>query len=159
MGSKRQLFVILCVVLGAIFAYALIRAFGENDESRVRRAVYAGIVAFEKTDIVKCSPLISDAYEDTFGNNKTAVLRFLSEIFKDFKDFKVVVKKLKVRVKGAEAGGDVWFICYFKKISDEKLYYDSGKIEFGFVKEHKSWRVKIIEYSGSNELLFLQSVA
>jgi len=159
MGTKRQLSVILCVVLGAIFAYALIRVSLENDESRVRRAVYAGIVALENTDIVKCAPLISDAYEDTFGNNKAEVLRFISEIFKDFKDFRVVVKKLKVKVKGTEAGGDVWFTCYFKKISDEKLYYDSGKIEFGFANEHKSWRVKKIEYSGSNELLFLQSVA
>lgn len=159
MESKKQLFVILCVALGAIFTYALIRAFSEDDESRVRRAAYAGIVAFEKTDIRKCAPLISDTYEDTFGNNKAEVLRFLFEIFKDFKDFRIVVKKLKVKVKGTEAGGDVWFTCYFKKIGDEKLYYDSGKIEFDFVKELKDWRVKKIEYSGSNELLFLQSVA
>lgn len=159
MSPKRQLSVILCVALGAIFAYALIRVFSENDEARVRRAVYAGIVVFEKTDIAKCAPLISDAYEDTFNNDKAAVLRFLSEIFKDFKDFRVVVKKLKVKVKGAEAEGQVWFICYFGKIGDEKLYYDSGKIEFGFAKELKDWRVKKIEYSGSGELLFLQSVA
>lgn len=159
MESKKQFLVILCVALVAIFAYALIRTFSENDESRVRRAVYTGIVAFEKTDARKCAQLISDAYEDTFGNNKAEFLRFLSEIFKDFKDFRIVVKKLKVKVKGTEAGGDVWFTCYFKKIGDEKLYYDSGKIEFDFVKELKDWRVKKIEYSGSNELLFLQSVA
>ncbi len=159
MGSKKQLLVILCVALGAIFTYALIRAFSENDESRVRRAVYAGIAAFEKTDIRKCAPLISDAYEDTFGNNKAEVLRFLSEILKDFKDFRIVVKKLKVKAGGTEAGGDVWFTCYFRKIGDEKLYYDSGKIEFDFVKELKDWKVKKIEYSGSSELLFLQSVA
>lgn len=159
MESKKQLSVILCVALGAILAYALIRSFSENDESRVRRVVYAGLVAFEKADIEKCAPLISGAYEDSFGNNKISVLKFFAKIFKDFKDFKVVVKKLKVKARGAEAGGEAWFTCYFKKIGDEKLYYDSGKIVFGFEKERKSWVVKKIEYIGSNELLFLQSVA
>ena len=159
MSQKRQLVVILGVTLGAILAYTLIRVFSENDESRVRRAVYAGIVLIEKKDIQKCAPLISDGYEDTFGNDKASVLRFLSGIFKDFKDFKVIVKKLKVKANGAEAAGKVWFICYFRQIGDEKLYYDPGKIEFEFVKELKDWRVKKIGYSGSNELLFLQSVA
>ncbi len=151
--------VILCVSVIAILAYTLIRALSENDESRVRGLVYAGIVAVEKMDPAKCEMLISDTYEDASGNNKAAIVSFLLDIFKDFKDFKVVVKKILVKIDGADALGNIWFTCYFRKPGDEKLYYDSGKIEARFVKENKTWRVKKIEYSGSNELLFLHSVA
>jgi len=42
--------------------------------------------------------------------------------------------------------------------ADVEVYYDNGKWGLRFQKEEGLWKVRALEYSGSNEMLFLQSV-
>lgn len=160
MESKKQFAIILGAVFCAIVLYAMIRIFSEDDESRVRKTIYAGVLAVERQDILKCGLLLSDDYQDSYGHNKAMVLKFVSEIFKEYKSFKIHIKQLKIEIKESSAEADIAFKCYFKKWGDEKrMYYDTGKLKVHFDKEGRRWKVKKIEYTGANELLFIQSVA
>ncbi len=160
MESRKQLGIILGVVFFAIALYVMVRVLGEDDESRVRKVVYAGVLAIERHDLLMCGRLISDAYEDSYGYNKAAILQFISSIFKGQEFIKVEIKQLKIEVKEAGAEADIGFKSYFKKRGvDEKIYYDTGKLKVYFQKEDRRWKVREIKYTGSHELLFIQGVA
>ena len=66
---------------------------------------------------------------------------------------------LKIDIEGAQAAADISFKAYFRKPGDAQLYYDNGKLEVRLDKGSGRWKAVSIEYSGSSEILFLQTVA
>lgn len=159
MESKKQLFLIFGVAFCAFLVFVSIRIFSENDESRIRKTVYAGILAVEKKDIPRCAHLVSETYKDDYGNDKEHLLKIARDIFKAYEEFRIMIKRLKIEVKGSEGSANIGFTCYFKKPGDKNIYYDSGELKVYFHQENEAWKVSQLEYKGSNELLFLQSVA
>ncbi|MBI5873925.1 MAG: hypothetical protein HZB36_07315 [Candidatus Omnitrophica bacterium] len=156
--GKQGLFIIFVAAL-AVVIYIIARVASENDESRIRKVVYAGALGVEREDAAKCASLISDSYLDKYGNNKLSFLKLVSELFREYQDFKVDIKQLNVDIKDADAFVDIGFRCYFKKALEAKVYYDDGKLKLNLKKDSGRWKIESVEYLGSNEVLFLQSVA
>jgi hypothetical protein len=150
------------VLLVAVFAaglYSVVRGCGVNEESRVRAAVYAGVVALEKKNMLKCASMVSESFRDKHGNDRASLLGGIKVFFNEYQDLKIDVKQLKIEIKGPQADCRARFVCYFKNTGDAQLYYDNGTLDLRFQKEEGLWKVRGLEYSGSNATLFLQSVA
>jgi hypothetical protein len=155
-NSGKQRAMILIVALLAVVIYVSLRFLLADDETRIRRMVYKGIVAVEKKEIKSCAFLISDFYQDSYGYDKEQLLEAAGKIFEELRRIKVEIKKLVIEVEDLEAVGQIRLVCYFRKTNDTQLYYDSCKIRLVFVKEPKGWKIVTLEYFGSQELLLLQ---
>jgi hypothetical protein len=158
-GATKQGLIVLAVIFGALALYAAVRTLTENDEGRVRKVIYAATLGVENEDIARCSSFFSDSYLDTQGYDKVAVLKILSDIFKSFRDLKVEIKQLKVEIKELEAEANIGFKCYMKKAAGEQVYYDAGKLKVIFKKEDDRWKARSVEYTGSDQMLFLNAIA
>jgi len=162
MESKKQRLLLLAVFFCAVVLYLAIRFFTENDEARVRRTIYATVLAVEKEDLLKCMSFVSSAYTDSTGHDKTTLARMTAQIFKEFRDFKVDIKKIKIEVQESAADSEISFRLYFKTLDRDQIYYDTGRLKLYFRKEEDGrWRVHSLEYQGAKELemLMLQGVA
>ncbi len=160
MGSQKNTrALIFLVAIASVVAYFSVRSCGENDETRIRKVIYTGVLCVEGEDLRRCLPLVSDRYADEYGHSKLVFLKLVKDIFADFRDIKVEVKQLLVRIKADEAEADVAFTCIFRKLEETQLYYDNGKLKVHFRKEDGRWKVDGVAYEGAGEMLFLQSVA
>ena len=159
MASKTSILSVMGVALAAVVLYGVVRSCLENDETRIRKVVYQAAFAVERKDLLKCASLVSDAYDDRYGNNKPALIQFVGRIFQEFEGFRVEIKTLKTDIKAEQASASIGYKAYFKKRTQDQLYYDAGILEVNFQKEEGRWRARRIEYKGMNELLFIQSVA
>jgi len=159
MESRKQLRLILSVIILALLFYVAVQVFSENDEARIRRVVNLCILAVEKEDTPGYSRFISQSYQDSYGNTKAGLLVILADNFKEYKPFKVDVKQLSIKTEESKGQAGIAFKCYFKRMGDKQIYYDAGKAKIYFQKEEKSWKVTNIEYKGSSEMLFLPTVA
>ncbi len=159
MDQRRQRAFIFGIVGIAVVFYGAARFLREDDETRVRRAVYAGVLAVEREDTGRLSALIDESYADAAGENKAGVLRLARAVFRDHRDFRVHIQKLSIAVRMGEADADISFKLFFRKNAQEELYYDFGQVKLVFVNDRGQWRIRSSEYSGSDQLLLLPSVA
>jgi hypothetical protein len=159
MDQRKQGLFILTAILCAVGVYLVVRLYGENDESRVRKTVYKGVVAVERKDLPRLMSLVSDTYLDTYGNNKGSLLRIAANIFREHRDLKVDIGKLKIQVKKDAADCLIGFKLLFRKNTEDQLYYDSGEMTVHFVKDGLRWKAQSVEYTGSDQLLLLPAVA
>jgi len=148
------------VALLAVIGYALVSFLQENDEARVRRAVYAAVLGVERNDPARYGRVLSASYEDEYGNDKASVLKIAADAFRDYRPFKVEIKALKIEIESGEATTQVAYRCLFKKSDGgDQIYYDAGKVIASWRKEASGWKIVKIEYTGSQEMLFLPVVA
>jgi hypothetical protein len=147
------------IVLSAVVIYTLVSVLRENDETKIRRAIYAGIVGIEKNDAARYGRVLSSSYRDDDGRDKAAVLKITADAFREYKPFKVEIKALRIDAEGLGATSQIGFRCLFKREGDTRLYYDAGKIVASWRKEEADWKIVKIEYIGSHEILFLPAVA
>ena len=160
MESKKPGLIILAIIFCAVALYLTIRISTEGDEARIRRTIYAGVLAAEKGDALRCISFVSNSYADSYGNDKASLLKVIMRVFRDFKNFKIDIKKIKIEIKEAGAKAEISFKCYFKKPGQDQIYYDTGRLKVSFQKEEGRWRVSSTEYQGAKELesVFLQGV-
>ncbi|MDD5137874.1 MAG: hypothetical protein PHF12_05350 [Candidatus Omnitrophica bacterium] len=148
------------VALLAVASYALVTFLQENDEARIRRAVYAAVLGVERNEPARYGRVLSPLYKDEYGNDKAAVLKIVADAFRDYKPFKVEIKALKIETEGAGATTQIAYRCLFKKSDGgEQIYYDAGKVIASWRRETSGWKIIKIEYTGSQEMLFLPVVA
>jgi len=148
------------VVLLAVVSYALVTFLQENDETRIRRAVYAAVLGVERNEPARYGRVLSPLYKDEYGNDKAAVLKTVADAFKDYKPFKVEIKALKIETEGEGATTQIAYRCLFRKSGGaEQIYYDAGKLIACWRKETSGWKIVKIEYTGSQEMLLLPVVA
>lgn len=150
---------IIIVAVCAVVVYWVIRYATQDDEGRLRKLIYSAVVMVEKEDAGACSLLISSAYEDSYGNHRKEICRLIEKTFMDFRDFKINIKNIKIEMDGFKAMADIGFIVCFKLKDDEQFYYDTGKLAVSFRKQKSLWKVFSIAYMGSNDLLFMNTVA
>jgi len=151
--------IVFFVALAAAVLYLCVRLFSVDDESRIRKVVYSGVVGFEREDIFRCASIISDNYSDQYGNSKASFIGIIKDLFSDYSDLRVEIKQLQINVEKEGSGADVGFVCYFKKTGEKQIYYDKGKLKIIFRKEAGHWKIFSVDYSGSKDILFIQSVA
>ncbi|MDD5019432.1 MAG: hypothetical protein PHH75_04880 [Candidatus Omnitrophica bacterium] len=158
---KHPVHFILGIAVLAVLFYVAVSIFTENDEARVRRAVYTGVAGLEHNDPRLYGRIISSSYMDDDGNDKAAVLKKAGDLFKEYKPFRVEIKAMKIEVEGLEATSTIGYRCLFKRDEpDKKIYYDAGKVTAFWRKESAGdWKIVKIEYMGSHEILFLPVVA
>ncbi|QAT16508.1 hypothetical protein BU251_01575 [Candidatus Velamenicoccus archaeovorus] len=144
----------------AVIGYALVSFLQENDEAKIRRTVYAAVLGVERNEPARYGRVLSASYKDEYGNDKASVLKIAADAFKDYKPFKVEIKALKTEVQGPEATTQIAYRCLFKKSGGSgQIYYDAGKLIASWRKETSGWKIVKIEYTGSQEMLFLPVVA
>jgi len=161
MESKKQGLIILAILFCAVALYLAIRVSTEGDEGRIRRVIYAGVLAVEKGDALRCISFVSTSYADPYGNDKASLFKVIMQVFRDFKSFKIDIKKIRIETEEAGGQAEISFKCYFKKPGQDQFYYDTGRLKVSLRKEEGRWRVNSMEYQGAKELesLFSQGVA
>ena len=159
MDQKKQLLIIFAVGLGALVMYVMIRGFSENDETRIRKIIYAAGFAVETQDSARYSSFVSEAYHDKLGRDKATLLREVMALFKDYKPFKVDFKQFRIHVEKDDATTEIGLKAYFRKDSDSHLYYDAGEFKVYFHREAKLWKVREVEFQDIKELFFIPNVA
>jgi|GEM_PF-874723 hypothetical protein len=143
-----------------VVSYALVSFLQENDEAKIRRAVYAAVLGVERNESARYGRVLSASYRDEYGNDKASILKIVAEAFKDYKPFKVEIKALKTEVQDSAATTQIAYRCLFKKnAAGDQIYYDAGKLVASWRKETSGWKIVKIEYTGSQEMLFLPVVA
>ncbi|MFH1691311.1 MAG: nuclear transport factor 2 family protein [Candidatus Omnitrophota bacterium] len=157
--TARQGIVVVVITVCAVLAYWTIRFALQNEESHLRKLINFAAVIVEEKDSVKCASLIAPNYQDRFANNKEAIMASIKKIFRDFRNFKITIKNIKIKIDGLKATADIGFIVYFKVQEEEQIYYDAAKMIVVFEKQNGSWKVVSLDYTGSNELLFMNAVA
>jgi len=150
---------IFSVALSAVLIFALVNAFSVNDEKRIKRALYAAILGIEKNDASRYSRVLSLRYKDDSGLGKAEVLALAEKAFRDFKPFKMELKRLIIKPQGDSAESEIAFRCLFRKEGDEKIYYDAGKVMASWRREEGGWKIVKMQYTGSTDMLFLPAVA
>lgn len=150
---------IFAVIASAILVFWLVNHFSENDQTRIRRVLYAAIYGIEKADAARYSRILSDHYQDDQGNTKRDLLSLAARTFRDFKPFKVEIKRLEIKPDGQKAESEIAYRCLLRKSGEDKIYYDAAKIEAFWEKETSGWKIVRIEYTNSQDMLFLPSVA
>ena len=151
--------IVFIVTLAAAVLYLCVRLLSVDDESRVRKVVYSGVVGFEREDILRCASIISDNYSDQYGNSRAVFIGIIKDIFSDYSDIRVEIKQLQIKAEENDSVADVGFVCYFKKTGQKQIYYDKGKLKIIFKKDDGRWKIYRVDYSGSKDILFIQSVA
>lgn len=156
--SAKQGVVVVVISICAILVYWMVRFALQDEESRLRKFIYSAVVIAEEEDFAKCAFLIAPNYQDRFGNNKEEILASIAKVFKDFHNFKITVKSIKIRIDGLKATADIGLIIYFKVQGEERMYYDAAKMIIAFEKQQGFWEVVSLDYTGSKELFFMNAV-
>jgi len=159
MDNRKQGFFILIILGGAFILYLFVRLLSFNDEARLRQIVYASALAVEQKNALKCASFISESYEDKSKNKKQDIKKIAEGIFKKFNDIKVDIRLKIVSLEKRESQVIVLYKCYFKELGRDKKFYDVGKLKVHFIKEDTGWKIKSMEHSGSQEIMFLQGTA
>lgn len=159
MDNKKQGFFILIICGVAVVLYLAVRLLSFNDEARLRQIVYASALAVEQENILKGASFISESYEDKSKNKKQDIVKIVEGIFKKFDDIKIDIRLKTISLEKEESRVIVLYKCYFKELKRDKKFYDVGKLKVHFVKEDVGWKIKSMEYSGSEEIMFLQGTA
>lgn len=159
MNPRKQSALIGSVALLAVLFFVGFRAFQRDEKASVKKTIYRGVLAVERTDVSRCGFLLSEHYADEYGNTKAEVLRFLSSLFKEYPSVRVQLKGMLIKVEDATAEADLGVSVYFKKPGEEKLYGDTAKVKLYFRKEGPDWKIQKATYIASNQLLFVQGVA
>lgn len=160
MSTRHPLVFILLVALLGFFIYGAVSVFLDNDEKRIRREINAAILGVELNDPARYSAILAEDFADSQGLTRREILEQVAEIFKDFRPVKVDVKQLKIKVSGAiQATADMGFKVYLRRVKDDVLYQDAGKLVLSFKKVRGVWRAYQIFYTGSEDIWFIQSVA
>lgn len=150
---------IFCIVTGALVVFLLVNHFSQNDQTRIRRAVYAAVYGIEKADAARYGDILSSRYQDDSGYDKAKILSIAANAFKDFKPFKVEIKRLMIKPEGSQAETEIAYRCLFKKPGEDKIYYDAAKITASWDREQGGWKIVKMKYTNSQDMLFLPSVA
>ena len=159
MDQKKQLLIIFAVGLGALVMYVMIRGFSENDETRIRKIIYAAGFAVETQNFTRYSSFVSEAYHDELGRDKAKLLQEVAALFKDYKPFKVDFKQFRIHVQKDDATTEIGLKVFFRKDNDSHLYYDAGEFKVHFYREAKLWKVREVEFQDIKELFFIPNVA
>jgi len=160
MSMRHPLAYIASVVIFSFAVYGAVAVFSGSEETKVRRTINAAILGVELNDPARYGAILAEDYADDQGLTKATLLTELADVFKDYKPFKVNIKRLKIKVSGQdEATANIGFKVYLRKVSDQVVYYEAGKIILFMKKTSAGWRVYRSEYTSSDDLLFIQNVA
>lgn len=157
--EKNQRYIVVIVTVCAVLVYWFVRFAIQNEESRLRKFIYSAVVMVENEDMDSCASLISSDYKDSYGNDRKEILILIEKTFRDFCNFKINIKNIKIEIHDSRATANIGFVVYFKVKDEEQFYYDSGKMALSLKKEKRAWEITSMEYTGSNELLFMNAVA
>lgn len=150
---------IFLIVLLSFFVYFIVNFFKTDEKTMVKRALYAAVLGIEKNDPARYGRVLSQDYMDDSGLRKDDILRYAAGAFRDYKPFKVELKRLEITAKEGETKSDIAFKCLFKKEDDDRIYYDAGKITAWWRKEKSGWKIFKMEYTSAQDMLFLPAVA
>jgi len=161
MERKNPLIFIFSVAVLAAGIYAAVRFFGQTDETRIQRAIYAAVAGVEQANAARYGRILSPFYEDDEGRNKLVFLAAAADIFSSFRPLRVEIKQLTITLGEIEgtAKAVIGFKCYFKHLKDGKLYYEAGRFEADFQKENGEWKIRSLRYIDADEVLSIQTVA
>jgi len=160
MRTVHPLVFIFLVALSAFLFYVGVLALRDNDEARIRRSINAAILGVETHRASMYEDLLSDDYSDEEGLTKSALLARYADFTKDYRPFRVDVKKMLIEVDKDGAAATMVFTCYFHSTQDQKVYYEAGKAVLNLKKTApKTWKVHKLQYISSDDLMFLPAVA
>lgn len=159
--SRKQLILIIVVMVTAFVVYGVVRFFLENNEgARLRGLIRRGAASFEREDLRACLGILSENYSDSSGFDKARLEKYLRSMFAQFNQIRVVIKRLNIEMADdGRASADVGFTAYFKVEKKEKLYYETAKFHIEFIRQSAGWRVVSIEYTGVQDALYLHLAA
>jgi hypothetical protein len=152
MRINKKLFYGIVILIVIIIAAIIVKFLLVSEKSRILKVINEGRTAVEAEDVDKCMSYISLQYSDDYGLKYLIVKRILTDVFKEFDGFKVMLDDVEIEVnkkeKTAVAAFDLRIIVtlhnqpgYLVGTTDSP-----AKIKMYFTKERLKWQV--IKVSG-----------
>ena len=144
--NKKLFYVIIALIIIAIAAI-IVKFLLVSEKNRILKVINEGRTAVEAEDVDKCMSYISLQYSDDYGLKYLIVKRILTDVFKEFDGFKVMLDDVEIEVnkkeKTAVAAFDLRIIV---TLHNQPGYLvgstDSpAKIKMYFIKERLKWQV------------------
>ena len=144
--NKKLFYVIITLIIIAIAAI-IIKFLFVSEKSRILKVINEGRAAVEAEDVDKCMSYISLQYSDDYGLKYLIVKRILTDVFKEFDGFKVMLDDVEIEVNNKEKTAVAAFdLRIIVTLHNQPGYLvgttDSpAKIKMYFIKERLKWQV------------------
>ena len=144
--NKKLFYVIIALIIIAIAAI-IVKFLLVSEKNRILKVINEGRTAVEAEDVYKCMSYISLQYSDDYGLKYLIVKRILSDVFKEFDGFKVVLDDVDIEVNNKEKTAVAAFdLRIIVTLHNQPGYLvgstDSpAKIKMYFIKERLKWQV------------------
>ena len=147
MRINRKLFYVIITLIIIAIAAIIIKFLFVSEKSRILKVINEGRAAVEAEDVDKCMSYISLQYSDDYGLKYLIVKRILTDVFKEFDGFKVMLDDVEIEVNNKEKTAVAAFdLRIIVTLHNQPGYLvgttDSpAKIKMYFIKERLKWQV------------------
>lgn len=151
MRINKSLFYGIVFVLIVVAAALIIKFVFASENKKILKVIYEGKAAVEAEDVPKCMTHVSLQYLDDYGLRYLVVQRILTEAFKTFDGFKVLLDNIEIEVDNnkekAVASFDLRIIVTIQNQPGYLVGTNDGpaKVRMYFIKERLKWQVIKVE--------------
>lgn len=151
MRINRRLFYGIVLVLIAAAAALIIKFAFASEKKKILKTIYEGSAAVEAEDAARCMSYVSLQYLDDYGLKYLVVQRILTEVFKTFDGFKVLLDNIEITVddnkEKAVASFDLRIIVTLQNQPGYLVGTNDGpaRVKIHFIKERLKWQVIKVE--------------
>jgi hypothetical protein len=149
--QKYKVYLWASVSALAIFIFCIcLEALLAGEEGRVRNFILQGRRAAEAKDIFACADMVSNNYQDRYGNDRSSIIYCAKECFGYYKKILIYIEKMEIKINGSkrEARVEIVATVLVESGENKKEYiFEKGKGRFGLrlVKENNKWQVEELE--------------
>lgn len=142
------------IALAALLVILLFRGFQalfQGEEGRVREFILQGKKALEAKDILTCTALVSDTYQDKYGNDRQSLLFATKNFFSYYQGIFIQIEEIEIELSEAKDQAEVnmvaLILCKLEDNTADHLFEkEKGSFIARLVKEEKKWKLKEIEF-------------
>ena len=137
--------------LAVFIVLGILQSMLQGEEARVRRVILRGRQAVEAKRIVDCATLVSTAYSDKYGYDRSMLIYLAKEAFNYYKSISIYIEDMTISVdrvkKEARAEVTATVLCQTQGGERENIFEgDRGRAKARFIKEDGAWKLLEVEF-------------
>ncbi len=142
------------VTIGAVvisFAFLWLRNILGGEEERVRKFILQGKHAIESKDILTCANMVSQSYQDRYGNDRSSLIYAAKEFFVYYSRVFVNIERMDIKLDERKTQADLEIVALMigqtQQNSMEKILEgEKGKARIKLIKEKNKWKLAEIGF-------------
>jgi len=151
LSQKYKVYLWVSVSALAVFIfYICFQTIFAKEEGRIRNFILQGRRAAEARDIFACAGMVSNNYQDKYGNDRAILIYNAKEFFAYYKRILIYIEKMEIKLNDSKKEACVELVAVVLVESEEskKEYIfekDKGRFQIKLVKENNKWQVQELE--------------